>query len=199
MKDLINTIVLSIENIAEKYVSKAEGFIKRRIISKLSDKGLKLLYWVSCIISKVFLVSLLFGLIHNIYLFFVNGFAWQNPLIRYNWVTAFFFSLVIPIVMDFLAYVVIRVFTKVIERNIQYEIDESGVLFATGVYYIIIHLNGVFRVLKSFIYYVYSIIVVDFSVEFSLQFVNSLLVLIFIYIGYRFIKASGYLVNRVEE
>lgn len=199
MKDLINTIVLSIENIAEKYVPKVQGIVESRIISKLSDKGLKLLYWVSCIISKVFLVSLLFGLIQNVYLFFVNGSSWTSSWIPYSWMTAFFFSLVIPVIIDFVGYVAIRVFTKVIERNLEYEIDESGVLFATGVYYIIINVKGLFHVVESFVYYVYSVIIIDSPMQFTIQFVNSLFVLIFMYIGYRFIKASGYLTNRVEE
>ncbi|MBI9014663.1 MAG: hypothetical protein JEZ08_20665 [Clostridiales bacterium] len=200
MKKIIDKMILEMEKIIDKMVPKSEEVIDKMILSKISDKGLRITYWISSVLSKVFLIFFLFGVIHNLYVFGMNTYYWKSyDIVPYNWFTTLILSFILPMFIDLTPYIAMRLIEKLIRAKLKYEIDHRSVLFATGLYFIIFNIKGVIGIIESVAHLVYQM---QWNTESTLlmflnPFINTLTTIIYILIGLNYMKMSNCLKDKI--
>lgn len=201
-KKIINKMIFEMDKIVDKMIPKSEEIIDKMILSKISDKGIRIAYWISSVLSKVFLVYLLLGVIQNLYVYGMNTYYWINyDLVPYNWFITLIVSFVLPIFIDIVLYTVMRLIVKLIRKKLKYEINQGGVLFATGCYFILINISGVTGIIESVAYMIYQM---QWGSEVNIHlflnpFTSAITTIIYILIGLKYIKMSNYLKDEIAK
>ena len=176
--------------------------IDEMILSKINDKGLRIAYFVSSVLSKVFLINLLIGVILNLYIYGLNiHYGKMNDAVPYNWLTTFILSFILPMVISFVPYILIRLIVKLIKEKIKEEIDQEGVLFAAGSFLIINNIGGLIGIIDS----VANLVIrMQWKAEIDIigfinPFMNIIIPIIYILIGLKYIKMSNYLKDKIAK
>lgn len=179
-----------------------EKFIDKMILSRLSDRGLKILFWITSILSKVFLINLIIGFLMNLYSFGVNThYGKLNEFISYNKLISLITDLVVPMIILFIPYILICYILKLVKEKSGDELDQSSIQFAIGVYLIIMNLRNLLGVFNSL-----SVIVQQLQWELKPDIfiilypvLNTIIPIIYMLIGLKYIKMSHLLLDRIVE
>jgi len=181
--------------------------INEMILSKISDKGLRIAYWISSVLLKVFFINLLIGVIMNLYVYGVNiYYGKMNSFMPYNGFMNFILNFILPMFVSIAPFILIRLITKLIGEKVKVEFDQSGVLFATGLFLILINIEGVLGIINSIGTIIYRM---QLDAEIGVfgyvnPIVNIIIPIVYILIGLKYVKMSNYLkdknsIDQIEE
>jgi hypothetical protein len=202
MKKIIDILVLKIDEIIEKLIPKLRNKINEIVLSKINDKGLLIAYWISSVLSKVFFIHLLVGVIMNFYIYGINVYYKNvNIMISYNWLTNLILDFIIPMLILPIPYMIVRLMTKLIRERLNDEIDQSNVLFATGSFLVLTNFTGLTRIISSITTLIYQMQLGDKidPMIFVHPSVNTIIPIIYIFIGLKYIKMSNCLRDPIAE
>ena len=179
-----------------------EKIIDEMILSKISDKGLRMAYWISSVLSKVFFINLLIGVILNLYIYGVNiHYGKMNSFIPYNGFMTFILNFILPMFVSIVPFILIRLITKLIGAKVKVEFDQGGVLFATGFFLILMNIERVLGTINSVATIIYRM---QWNAEIDIigiinPLVSIIIPIVYILIGLKYIKMSNYLKDSIVE
>ena len=202
MGKILEKLELKINKIVEKIISRYGRKLDEIILTKINDKGLLIAYWVSSVLSKVFLIYLLMGFILNLYIYGINiYYNIINTMVAYNWLSSVVLDLIIPMLVLPLPYIFIRLFTKLLQEKLNVVTDQSSLLFATGLFLILDNIIGVTRVITSVSILINQVQLVNKinAMMFAAPLINLIIPIIYITIGFMYVKRSKYLTEKIVE
>jgi len=179
-----------------------EKIIDEMILSKISDRGLRIAYWIASVLSKVFLINLLIRMILNLYIYGINiHYGKMNSFIPYNGFIVFILNFLLPMIVVIVPFILIRLIAKLIGEKLEDDVDQGGVLFATGSFLIIINFEGIIGIINSVANLIYRM---QWKGEIDIfgiinPLVSIIVPIVYILIGLKYIKMSNYLKGSVVE
>lgn len=173
-----------------------EERIDELLLSKINDKGLQMIHWILCILSKVLYVGIYMGGVSILYSYGINWYySLSHNFTVDHFLPGFISGLMIPLLVLPIPYLIVRFVEKIISNKDVIQPDEASVFFGAGVLMIVYQLSGVLHVINILVSTLVNLLQpgpTNFMTLsgplFSIVFTS-----LYIIIGLKYIRKSGYL------
>ncbi len=172
--------------------------IMDKVFSKMNDRGIKIAYWVSSVLTISFLVSFI---INTIYTTAFRGFGIINSILigsndkhELEWLILLYILSVLAELIPLLILNAIRKWTKI---RLNEDIDKKSIYFATGIYIIFTNIFGLVATVNSIVGLLFNGrwgwgVHID-SNSIVYVFISFMTTILYILIGIQFIKKSDFI------
>jgi hypothetical protein len=193
MIEILEGIIRKLDKYIEPIFKKTEEKMDDKILSRLNDQSLSIAFWITNVLSKVFLIYIIMGCPISLYIFGANVYYGNsNPHISYYGWLALITDLILPILLSFIPYIIMRISFMSLEKTVHQMPDQKSIFFATGFFLIASRIQSLINIVEAIIHVIEEAILNSPLMLLNLltPFVNSIITTLYILIAITYIKAS---------